>query len=169
MKKAIVLLLVFLLFGFSGNLYAEKKGATLVIIKKDGLPVRGELIAVKENSLVLLDPDSDADVSVDAENIKFIMIVKKSKILLGIALGLLLGGGLGSLYGTSTDTYDSDLRPVAFIAYGGGGAALGGLVGGFIGASAGKDEIIQIEGKSGSEINKALEQLRKKARVPDFR
>lgn len=169
MKKAIVLFLVFPLLAFSGNLYAEKKGAALVIIKKDSLPVEGELIAVKDNSLLLLDSDSHVDVSIDVENIKLIMIVKKSKVLLGIALGLLLGGGLGSLYGTSTDTYDSDLRPVAFFVFGGGGAVLGALIGGFIGASAGKDETIQIEGKSGSEINKALEQLRKSARVSDYR
>jgi len=165
MKKFISLFLVFYLLALSENLYAQKKGAELVITKKDGLPIGGELIAVKKNSLVLLDSYSDAGVSIDVENIKFIKIVKKSKVLLGVGLGLLLGGGLGSLYGTSTDTYDSDLRPLAFIVYGGGGAALGALVGGFFGASAGKDKTIQIEGISNSEIQKILEELRKKARV----
>ncbi|MGB6865994.1 MAG: hypothetical protein WBE11_09905 [Candidatus Aminicenantaceae bacterium] len=168
MKKVIALFLVFSLLTLSGNLYAEKKGTDLVIIKKDGQPARGELIVVKKNSLVLLSYDSNADVSVDVENIKFIKIVKKSKVLLGASLGLLLGGGLGSLYGTSTDTYNSDLKPLAFIVYGGGGAVLGVLVGGFLGASAGKEKTIQIEGKSDSEIKEILEELRKKARVPNF-
>jgi hypothetical protein len=168
MKKAMALFLVFSLLALSGNLYAEKKGAELVITKKDGLPVGGELIAVKKNSLVLLDSYSDTDVSVDVENIRFIKILKKSKVLLGIGLGLLLGGGLGSLYGTSTDTYDSDLRPLAFIVYGGGGAALGALVGGFLCASAGKDETIQIEGKSDPEIKEILEKLNKKARIKNY-
>ncbi len=169
MKTLIVVFLVLSLLVLSGNMYAEKKGALLVITKKDGLPVEGELIAIKESSLVLLDTVTYRDVSVDVKSIKFISIVKKSKVLLGAGLGLVLGGSIGALYGTSTDTYDSDLRPLAFIVYGGGGAALGALIGGLLGASAGKDEIIQIEGKSGSEISNALERLRKKARIPDYR
>lgn len=169
MRILIVSSLVLSLLTLSGNIYAEKKGAALVITKKDGLLLEGELIAVKVNSLVLLDSDTSRDVSVDVESIKFIAIVKTSKALLGIGLGLVLGGSLGSLYGTSTDTYDSDLRSLAFIVYGGGGAALGALVGGLLGASAGKDEIIQIEGKSSTEINSVLRRLRKKARVSDYR
>ncbi len=166
MKKFISLFLVFSILVLSGNLYAkERKGADLMIQKNDGTQVRGELIAVKQNSLLLLDRESGADVAVGIGDAKVITIVKKSKALLGVGLGLLLGGGLGSLYGTSTDTYDSDLRPLAFIVYGGGGAALGALVGGFFGASAGKDEIIQIEGKSDPEIQENLEKLRKQARI----
>lgn len=169
MKTLIVVFLVLSLLVLSGNMYAEKKGALLVITKKDGLPVEGELIGIKESSLVLLDTVTYRDVSVDVESIKFISIVKKSKVLLGAGLGLVLGGSIGALYGTSTDTYDSDLRPLAFIVYGGGGAALGALIGGLLGVSAGKDEIIQIEGKSGSEISNVLGRLRKKARIPDYR
>jgi hypothetical protein len=166
MKKFISLFLVFYILALLGNMFAkERYGAELLIQKIDGTQVRGELIAIKQNSLLLLERDSNADMSVLAENIEFIIIVKKSKVLLGIGLGLLLGGGLGSLYGTSTDTYYSDLRPLAFIVYGGGGAVLGALIGGFFSASAGKDETIQIEGRSDSEIQEILEKLHKKARI----
>lgn len=165
-KIFIALILVFSLVALSGNLYAKKKGAELEIRKKDGQQVKGELIAVKNTSLLLLE--SGVDVSVDIKDIKNITILKKSKAFLGISLGLLLGAGIGSLYATSTDTYDSDLRPLAFIVYGGGGAALGVLAGGFLGASAGKDKTIEIEEKSDFEIKEALEKLRKKARIPKF-
>jgi hypothetical protein len=36
----------------------EKRGATLIIQKKDGQQVKGELIAVKENSLLLKEAES---------------------------------------------------------------------------------------------------------------
>jgi len=43
------------------------------------------------------------------------------------------------------------------------------LLGGLIGAIAGKDKTIQIEGMTESEIQKAFDRLRKKARVPDYK
>ena len=169
MKITFALLLIFSLLVHSGNLHAEKRGCEIEIVKKDGLPVKGELIAVKEDSLVILENDSKADVSVALENIQVIKVMKKSKAILGVSLGILVGGVLGSLYGTSTDTYDSELRPVAFMVYGGGGAALGALIGGFLGASAGKDKTYIFEGSSYSEIQKILDELRKKSRVSDFK
>jgi hypothetical protein len=44
----------------------------------------------------------------------------------------------------------------------------GGLIGSQIGSSLEDFEIIQLEGKSDTEINKIMEDLRKKARVPEF-
>ena len=41
----------------------------------------------------------------------------------------------------------------------------GAILGGIIGALAGADKIVQIEGKSETEIRKALNKLRKKARI----
>ena len=64
MLQFISLLLVFSILALSGNLFAkEKRGADLIIQKKDGQHVRGELIAVKKNSLLLLDRESGADVT----------------------------------------------------------------------------------------------------------
>jgi len=37
-----------------------------------------------------------------------------------------------------------------------------------IGAAAGTDKTIQIEGKSSEEVEEALEKLRSKARIPDY-
>jgi hypothetical protein len=45
---------------------------------------------------------------------------------------------------------------------------IGIILGGLQGGAAGIDKNIQVEGKSGTEINQVLEELRKKARVPDF-
>jgi hypothetical protein len=76
----------------------KKKGADLIIQKKDGRYERGELIAVKENSLLLMERNSGADVTVDVGDIRVITIVKKSKFLTGAGTGLLIGGGIGVLH-----------------------------------------------------------------------
>lgn len=180
MKKCISLFLVFSSFVLSGNLYAKKKGAELIVQKIVGQQVRGELITVKENSLLLLDSESGADVSVDIREIKLIEIVKKSKSLAWGGIGLISGAVIGALAGyiEGDDPYMSGgtgmfamTGPGLFSAddkafmYGFSCSIAGGAIGAIGGAIAGKDKIIQFEGKSETEIRKALNKLRKKARV----
>ena len=106
-KKFILLLLVFSLLALSGNLYAKKRGATLIIQRRGDqvqtrykdtpweksviTGIRGELIAVKQNSLLLLDSESGVDVTIDIKEIKAVAIEKKSKALLGALLGIPIG------------------------------------------------------------------------------
>ncbi len=81
-KKFISLFLVFSLVMLSVNLYAkERRGAKLIITKKNGQQVKGELITVKPNSLLLLDTEGK-DVSVGIADIKVIKIVKKSQVVM---------------------------------------------------------------------------------------
>ena len=180
MKKCIVLFLVLSSFALSENLYAKKKGAELIVQKIEGQQVIGELIVAKENSLLLLDSESGADVSVDIREIKLIEIVKKSKSLAWGGIGLVSGAVIGVLGGYLSGDDPSGMitgfgPPMPFpglftadekallsgIAYG----IIGGALGGIGGAIAGADKIIQIEGKSETEIKKALNKLRKQARV----
>ena len=165
MKKVIALILVLsLLVSIHGELLAkEKRGAELQIQKKDGEEVRGELIAIKQNSLLILDSVLKTDLSVDIDEIKVIIIMKISKALVGV----IVGGALGALLG-----YMSYQPSVGFtIDFGRGGTTLvaglmGGGIGAAIGALLGIDEKIQIEGKSAGEIRGTLEHLRQKARIP---
>jgi hypothetical protein len=174
-KKFISLSLVFSLVMFSANLYAkEKRGAKLLITKKDGQQIKGELITVKPNALLLLDTEGK-DVSVDISNIKVIRIVKKSQVGKSALYGGLIGAGLGIMTGliSGDDPPGTWLLPMtagqkAAI----GGAAFGalGLLGGVLfGAAAGTDKTVQIEGMTDSQIKKALDKLRKKARIRDYR
>lgn len=95
MKKTIALFRIFSLFTLSGNLYAkERRGVELVIEKKDGQQIKGELIAIKESSLLLMDSETGADVSVDVGNISTVKIVKKSKALKGAGIEFLTFGGI---------------------------------------------------------------------------
>jgi len=168
----------------SVNLYAkERRGAELIITKKDGQQIEGELIAVKPNSLLLLNTEGK-DVAVGIADIRVIRIVKKSKVLLGVGTGLLGGTGLGAVIGaclwmvglpvmaifgeagveSHMDDFPDFLWKGVLI-----GTGIGMLLGAFIGGSAGIDKTIQIEGMTDSEIQETLDKLRKKARVRDYR
>ncbi len=165
-KKFIALFLVFFLMMLSANLYAkERRGAKLIITKKDGQQVQGELITVKPNSLLLLNTDGK-DESVDMADIKVIRIVKKSKALLAAGLGFLIGAAVGAAVGGSLEAgwIDHGIEISAWI-----GGLIFGAMGGFIVASAGKDKTIQIEGMTDSEIKEVMDKLRKKARIRDYR
>ncbi|GAH61129.1 unnamed protein product, partial [marine sediment metagenome] len=102
-KKLISLFLVFSLMMLSANLYAkERRGAKLIITKKDGQQIKGELITVKPNSLLLLNTEGK-DVSVDIADINVIRIVKKSmyRMGMGMVIGGLTAAGIGALIGFS--------------------------------------------------------------------
>lgn len=170
-KKFTALFLVFCIVALSGNLTAQqKKGAKLTVEKTDGQEVMGELITVKKDSLLLLNAETNADINVQIKDVKAITIRKKSMILeLGL-LGALGGAATQGLTGKSgrevagetqfEDVVATKTMP-SFLLYG----AIAGGVGLLLGAAMGMNKKIQIQGKSDTEIQKALEALSKKARV----
>jgi hypothetical protein len=173
-KKFISLFLVFSLVALSGNLMGkERKGANLTIQKIDGQEVMGELIAVKKDSLLLLDAETNSDITIQITDVKAITIRKKSRMLeLGL-LGALGGAAAQGLVGktsrTSSNPVDDDENiashtQTSFVLYG----AIVGCVGLLLGAVIGMNKKIKIEGKSDVEIDAALKKLSKKARVPNY-
>ncbi len=126
----------------------------------------------------MLDRKSGADVSVDIGDVRVIRIVKKSKVLEGAGLGLLICGGIGALGGFAMgdtthrgwygSTYKST-RSEEALGFGIMFGFIGLSIGALLGSSAGKDEAIPIEGKPPAFIEFNLEKLRKKARIRDYR
>jgi hypothetical protein len=145
----------------------ERRGADLIIQKTDDQQVRGELIAIKESSLLLKEHNSGADVHVDVSDISVIMVERKPKTLLYGSLGLLCGMMVGAAVGKATEPNDNDKDLSGAI-----GSIIGTILGSFIGISwglsAGENTIILVYEMSPEEIKKELKELRKKARVPDF-
>ena len=190
MKRFISLFLVFSILALSGNLFAkERRGADIEIYKTKSIEaspdLRGELIAVKQNSLLLIEHESGIDTSVDIKDINIIKIVKKSKTLAWGSIGLLSGGVMGALngfiegddrpgYGTwwghrvwvDISILTAEEKALYYGIYAG---FFGAILGGIIGAIAGADKTIQIEEKTDSEIKEILEKLSKKARIRNFR
>ena len=72
----------------STNLAAkERRGAELTITTKNGPEVKGELIAVRVDSILLLDAASALDVSVAVADINLIRMKTGSRILLDTIWG----------------------------------------------------------------------------------
>ena len=122
-----------------------------------------------------MDSGTGADESVDIKDIVVITIVKKSKALVGATFGALAGGGIGAIAGTligkpapiilsSLAAEKNTILDGLFF-----GFIIGAVCGGLIGTDAGTDKKIQIEGMNDSEIKEALDKLRKKARIRDYR
>ena len=154
MKKFTALFLLFSFLMLSGNMFArERRGANLKIRTIDNKQIKGELIAVKETSLLL--SEFGKDTSVNIEDITVIVIPKKSKFLT-VGLGLVIGGGVGYLTGCVVQGV------MGLITW--GGISLLGLA---VGLARAKDEIIVFP-ENKNELDQILKRLRSKARVPDY-
>jgi len=98
------LFFAFSLIILSGELSAKvrKHGAKLVVQKKNGEQIKGELIAVKENALLFLEDGTGLDLNLNIEVIRSIKILNKPRIAENASLGLFLGAGLGALFGSGS-------------------------------------------------------------------
>ena len=149
----------------------RKHGAKLIIQKKDGQVIRGELIAVniQQNFFLLLDSKVKDGVIVIIGDVKTIRIVKKSEFWKGAGLGLLIGGAAGAalVYASGGELAGSEGNAAV------AGAILFGvpsaLVVGILGAFAGRDKTIQVEGMTPLAMNSILRKLSYKAQMPYYK
>jgi len=150
----------------------RKHGAELIITKKNGYQTEGELITVKPNSLLLLSI-TGRDISVGIADTKVITIVKKSKAGTGALIGVLIGGGGGALVALKKypkwDRIEQGFGHLFTFVFGGIGAGIGAVIGAFVGTRVGKDDTIHFEGMTDSEIKEAMDKLRNKARIHDYK
>jgi hypothetical protein len=142
----------------------EKRGVDLIVTFRDGRQLRGELVAVKKDALLLVNPVG-MDESVVVADISSIRIPKKSRVLTGLLAGFLIGGIAGGVIGHKSgqgDPWDEKMGTAGGIILFGG---LAGLLGLAAGAAMGSDETIRFEKMTDSDVEKALHRLRSKARV----
>lgn len=165
-----ILFLVFLLLVpldlMSGK---RKKGAKLVVYKIEGREVRGELLQVKMDSLLLMESPTSTGITINIDEMREIKIIRKSKFRKGAGIGY----GISSFYlGYSVLDYlkseDEGDNVVAFLfctaiytAVVGTAAA---LISGFFGSYASIDRTFKIAGKKKHEIDDILKELNLMAR-----
>lgn len=174
MRKILALFGVFLLAAVAPKLTAkERRGADVVAVTKNAQVVRGELIAVKGQAILVVDSATGGDHAIDISDLNSLSVViaKKSNPWAAAAVGCLIGGGIGALVGHEIGKPDGGLDfSTPFTV---GGAALGAITGGgsgyLIAAHKKKKDLYTFEGKSPAEIDQFLASLRLNARVPDFR
>jgi hypothetical protein len=171
-RKAAALIVVFLVAlagtrpGFGT---VRDHGKEISVQKRDGQVIKGELIAVK-NTTLLIDSKASSENSIDFSDISSITIIKKSQFLSGLGLGVLIGtvgGGWAGLL--SGDSFDPHLTaPQQAMIAGIGLGVIGGTIGGIVGAIAGADETIKIsEPRNPYKTAWLLDKIRSLSRFPD--
>jgi hypothetical protein len=156
------------------NLAAKKKGAQLLIEKKDGQVIEGELLKVKEDSLLLMT--SASGVTIDIKEIDGIKITKRKTksgkgALIGVGVGFLIGGVIACTRYAEvvTDDYNPGLDKRLLVGgmVGAVFALPGSIIGGLIGRQfpgGYKTETIDVRRTPPHEIKSILKKLKKKAR-----
>ena len=166
-----VLLVVTSFFVADVSAKERKHGAELLIQKKDGREIRGELLTVKGSRLLLMDSSSLSGVTLDIEEISRIRVVKKSKFFKSAGKGLLWGGGIGAALGFAQGDTEFMFSTITAgelaLALGLTCGVIAGSVGGILGYSKGIDELIDLEGRSSDEIGLILNKLNSRSRYPE--
>jgi len=167
----LILLVLLLFFLGQASLWAARKGALLKVHKTDQQVVEGELVAVRETKLILVDSAS-RDLAVDINEVNLITIDKKGHSWLGAGLGIVLGGIVGVAIAPSKrveDIWEIPILPVeegmSKTGYGLAGMLAGGILGGLIGAALGSDSQIIVVKMGPAERERLLSKLRSKARI----
>jgi len=168
-KIAVLSLLFWIVYSPTSSLAKEpRQGTILVLGKKDGRLIRGELLAVKESTLILLNHDNLSQITENIGEIKHIGIEKKSGFLKGLGYGLLIGAASGAALGFLSGNDESGLFFTTAGQKAWGGALvfgiLGASIGGIWGAVKGIDESISLEGISEEELKQVLKKLASQAR-----
>lgn len=141
----------------------ERHGADVLIRKIDGTEVRGELIAVKSQALLVL-ARTGGDVTTPVSEIDYVKVIKKAHPWWGAGIGLLTGIACGMFYGAINP---GTAEPAEFyvtawpVVTGPAGALIGAISSGLFAF----DKTYLIYGLHPGSVKTALNQLRKKARV----
>jgi hypothetical protein len=140
----------------------ERKGSTVEVTMADGRVVKGELLAVKSNALLVYDRDAGRGESLDLLQVAQVKVLKKSKLLLGLAIGLGAGLGFCAVNGFEDHT-DEGMRSNFFKVM-----SLAGLCGGLLGACAGLSDKFSPAGSTPQDLQRNLERLKRYAREKDL-
>lgn len=174
-KLFVAFLAVSIVLGPDVLLAKGRRGAHVILSLKDAREVRGELIAVRGNSLLLarrsmpspwsLD-SAGTDMSFDVADVaKLRLRSRKKKKFPAAVMGALVGTMCGAGYGAAKSGSHDELPLIVYTPL---GAALGALIIGGIASIADKsrDDVIVLDGMTEPQLRQTLIRLRKEARDP---
>jgi hypothetical protein len=140
----------------------ERRGSTVVVTLADGSRVEGELLAVKEEVLLVYDKKAAQGKSIDLRQVTQVKLLKKSKILAGVGIGLALGI-LGGFVINKTSGGDQEMAGLFYVYY----LPQTALAGGIIGAVLSKPAYFDFAGVQLSNMWQDLRSLKQYARESD--
>ena len=141
----------------------ERRGSTVAVtLTLARGTVQGELLAVKEDALLIYDHSAGRGQRIELQDVFQVKIVKKSKFFGFAVIGMVFGFALADLQHRNEDR--------ASLLYGAGYLFLPfqfGLIGGIAGAIAGTDKRFSLAGESSQFVEEKLNQLKRYAREQD--
>jgi hypothetical protein len=163
-KLFMVFAIAFYLVMAPTALSAKKKpGADVLITKKDGTQVAGELISVKREFITVMAGGSG--VNVDLKEIRDLRMKKRMKGEM-ILIGGLVGAACGAAIGLVASGGKMVTRDMIGISYPGLLGTFGGLFGTLSGIGAASDKTHILEGAPINITEEILSKLDKQARFP---
>jgi hypothetical protein len=148
----------------------ERRGADLIVTRLDGSRLSGELIAVKRDSLLLLN-NVGKDESIDLAGIKSVRIVRRSRAGLFAGIGGAAGAAVGAAVGIYKGGGDDESGPASIrggLVYG----ALGALAGLLAGSMVNSDTLFTVAGKTPEAVAGFWDELQaysRMGRLPEAR
>jgi hypothetical protein len=135
----------------------EQRGSNVVIILNDGHQANGELLAVKSDALLIYNHNSNQGKSIDLQQVVQVIVLKKSKGLLGLAIGL----GVGVLTWVIINARnDFEYARLSYIIITPPASLLGGIIGTLVSVP----EEFYLSGESSQDVLQNLGQLKRYAR-----
>jgi hypothetical protein len=140
----------------------SRKGSTVEVTMTDGRLVKGELLAVKTDTMIIYDPGTGKGWDLNLQQVTQVRIKRDSKFLLGTIVGLVVGLRLSDYTIKSEDK--------AGLFYGAQSVLVVPMTGLLCGAIAGmvsKDKKFLLKGQSILAAEENLKRLRRYARERD--
>jgi hypothetical protein len=106
-KTVAMVLAVLLIFPFNA-MGKQKKGAKVVIHTMDGQRVKGELLRVKDEKLLIMKDGVNTEATFFIDDIARIGIKRKNKFLKSVGIGIAIGAGVGATMGLVTPYGDEE-------------------------------------------------------------
>lgn len=145
----------------------ERWGSSVEVTMADGSKVHGELLAVKTDALLIFDQNSGQGKRIDLQRVAQVKVLKKSRFVEGLLIGLVVGVGASFLNShilkngmSGHEGYYFGLGLFVF-------PPVAGLCGGLLGALAGIDKNISLAGTSSQNAQQNLKRLKRYAREKD--
>jgi len=159
------LIFFMLLLGLPDDIWAAKsqKGSTGYVTLQDVGLVSGELLAVKEASLVVYQKATDQGLVIDISRIAFIKVDRKTQVGIGALVGAVIGT-MPLAIRFVTGNIGHEFSEYSFLYYLPTVMAAG--VGALIGCLFSFDIQVELQGKSPGEIKNILDELQRYAREP---
>ena len=144
----------------------ERRGRSVEVTMADGNRIKGELLAVRSDFLLVYDRDARLGKSLDLQQVAQVMVHKQPKFLDGLAIGL--GIGLAaSLYNLNKIDHES-LMPIFEIVSSFLPLPVAGLSGGLLGALGGIPKKYSLAGAAPQIVQRNLARLKRFAREADL-